>query len=355
MSALLRMFALIGVLSAFLAPNVPAVALSLLDPFNIPATLDGGVVQAGKSIAYAPGERHTLDIYVPEKLEKSAPVIVFLYGGAWRQGTKDDYPFAGHAFAAKGFVTVIPDYRLVPEAQYPVFLGDNAAAIKWVEDNIKTFGGDPKRVFLVGHSAGAYNAVMLGMDSIYLRDAKVSIPLRGVVGISGPYAVYPFEFKELQEAFGNVDNPEMTQPINLPTNETVPLLLLHGDEDFIVSPENTKRLAQKLTADGIGVEMKLYEELKHMEPVAALSQALRWKTPVLDDIVTFLTAKGAFSPDSFGPVDLVATENEGPPNAPDEPASEDAAVVAADAQPLEKPARASTGSVEGIKPPALIQ
>lgn len=282
----------------------PSFALSLLDPFNIPLTLDGGVM-AQNDIAYAQGERHALDIYAPEELDSSAPVIIFVYGGAWRQGTKADYKFAGHAFAAQGFVTVIPDYRLVPEVQYPAFLNDNAAALKWVEDNIADFGGDPNRVYLVGHSAGAYNAVMLGMDSIYLRDAQVNIPLRAVVGISGPYAVYPFEFKELQEAFGNVDNPEMTQPINLPTGETVPLLLLHGDEDFVVSPKNTERLGQKLSDDGIGVTTKLYEGLKHMEPVAALSQALRWKTPVLEDIVTFLTANGAFAPESFGPVELV--------------------------------------------------
>lgn len=353
MPAILRALYLIVLMPILLTLSTPSIALSLLDPFNIPGTLDGGVKEVGKGIAYAAGERHTLDVYVPEKMDGPAPVIVFLYGGAWRQGTKDDYPFVGHAFAAKGFVTVIPDYLLVPEAQYPVFLGDNAAAVKWVEDNINKFGGDAQRVYLVGHSAGAYNAVMLGMDSIYLRDAKVTIPLRAVVGISGPYAVYPFEFPELQEAFGNVDNPEMTQPINLPTDESVPLLLLHGDEDFIVSPENTKRLAQKLTESGRAVELKLYPGLKHMEPVAALSQALRWKTPVLEDIVTFFSEHGAFTPESFGPVNLVAAPKDGQPAPTPEPGAEGAPEIAADANPAQAPA--STGGVEGIKPPALIK
>lgn len=352
MPAFMRKLAIISILQAFVIFSLPAQALSLLDPFNIPGTLDGGVVTAGKSIVYAAGERHKLDIYAPEKLDGPAPVIVFLYGGAWRQGTKEDYPFAGHAFASKGFVTVIPDYRLVPEVQYPDFLNDNALAIKWVEDNIKTFGGDPSRIYLVGHSAGAYNAVMLGMDSIYLRDAKVSVPLRGVVGISGPYAVYPFEFKELQEAFGNVDNPEMTQPINLPTNETVPLLLLHGDEDFVVSPDNTRRLAKKLAGDGVSVEMKLYEGLKHMEPVAALSNALRWKTPVLEDVVRFLKAHGAFLEEGEGPVDLLIADDK-PNTKVDQPKTD--AEKAATNQESVRPAQASTRGVEGIKPPALIQ
>ncbi len=285
---------------------LPASALSLMDPFNVPGTMDGGVTTLGQDIVYGPLERHKLDVYAPENsLEKSAPVVIFLYGGAWKQGTKADYPFAGHALAARGFVTVIPDYRLVPEVQYPEFLSDNAVAVKWVEDNISRYGGDPQRVYLMGHSAGAYNAVMLGMDRAYLRDAGVSIPIRGVVGLAGPYAVYPFEFKELQDAFGNVDNPQMTQPINLPTVETVPMFLGHGSNDLIVNVENTVRMQKKLLTDNRAIVAKVYDSLGHMEVVTALSTVWRWRSPVLEDVVDFLKAEGAFDPESFGPVDLV--------------------------------------------------
>lgn len=282
-----------------------APALSILDPFNIPGTLDGGVAELGKDIAYADGPRHTLDVYAPQNPAGPAPVVVFIYGGAWKFGSKNDYPFVGHALAAKGFVTVIPDYRLVPDVQYPGFLQDNAAAIKWVEDNIGRYGGDPKRVFLVGHSAGAYDAVVLGMDSSFLREAGATIPIRGVVGISGPYAVYPFEFSELQAAFGNTDNPQLTQPINMPTDEAVPLLLLQGSTDLIVNPDNTARMKQKFSHDKRSLSAKIYEGLGHMEPIIALSQIWRWRSPVLDDIVAFLDANGAFDLASLGPVDLL--------------------------------------------------
>lgn len=288
----------------------PAAALSLMDPFNIPGTLDGGVIKAGSDIPYADGDRQKLDVYVPETpVAGGAPVIIFLYGGAWKQGTKADYPFVGHAFAARGFVTVIPDYRLVPEVQYPEFLFDNAAAVKWVEDNIADYGGDRSRVFLAGHSAGAYNAVMLGMDRAYLRDFGVTIPIRGVVGLSGPYAVYPFEFKELEAAFGGVDNPQMTQPINLPPVESVPMFLGHGRLDFIVSMDNTVRMQEKLLHAKRGVTAKIYDGLAHMEPVMALSSVWRWRSPVLADIMEFLKEQGAFNPEAFAPLDLVGVRD----------------------------------------------
>lgn len=288
----------------------PAAALSLMDPFNVGPALDGGVEDVGKDLAYAPGERHTLDIYAPETRDKPAPVVVFLYGGAWKQGTKADYQYVGHAFAARGFVTVIPDYRLVPDTAYPGFLQDNAAAIKWVEDHIGRYGGDAKRIFLVGHSAGAYNAVVLGMDSSFLTEAGATIPIRGVAGLSGPYAVYPFEVQELQDAFGKVDNPQLTQPINLPTEEAVPLFLGQGTTDLIVSPDNTKELADKLTAAGRAVTVKYYDGLGHMEVVFAFSSLWRWRGSVLDDVVGFMEGLGAFDPAVLGPVDLVDPQDE---------------------------------------------
>lgn len=285
--------------------STPVLAVSVMDPFNVVGTFDGGTIQAGKNVSYGEDPRHVLDVYVPEKIKEPAPVVVFIYGGAWKQGTKQDYVYVGHALAARGFVTVVPDYRLVPETQYPGFLNDNARAVKWVQDNIVKLGGDPNRIFLAGHSAGAYNAVMLGMDISYLRDAGVTVPIRAVAGISGPYSVYPFEFKELQDAFGNVDNPQLTQPINMPVAEAPPMLLLTGDTDLIVAPRNTRLFAQKLLDNGQAVVEKTYEGLGHMEPVMAISTLWRWRASVLDDMVTFFEDQGAFNPEAFGPVNLV--------------------------------------------------
>lgn len=291
--------------------SAPAQALSLMDPFNLPGTLDAGVTLAGQDIAYAPGPRHKLDVYVPDEIDGTAPVLVFIYGGAWRQGTKADYPFVGHAFAAQGFVTVVPDYRLVPNVAYPDFLNDNAKAIKWVEDNIHLFGGDKERIFIAGHSAGAYNAVMLGMDRTYLTEAGVTEPIRGVVGLSGPFAVYPFEFTELQDAFGHVDNPQMTQPINMSTANTVPMFLGHGSMDLIVSVENTTAMEKKFLAENHGITTKIYDGIGHMEAVWALAGIYRWRGSVLDDVINFLNGLGAFDPEGFGPIDLVPESEPG--------------------------------------------
>ena len=116
-------------------------------------------------------------------------MVVFFYGGNWNSGNRADYRFAGEALASKGCVAVLPDYRLYPEVRYPEFLADSALAVRWVFDNIgaAAFGGDSRNVFLMGHSAGAYNAAMLALNPAYLRAAGVEARrLRGLIGLAGP-------------------------------------------------------------------------------------------------------------------------------------------------------------------------
>ena len=204
----------LAVLLLLLAMPAPVFALSVMDPFNMPAAMDGGTVKAGDGIAYADGPRHRLDVYAPETRGSSAPVVFFIYGGGWAAGDRFEYDFVGRAFAANGYVAVIPDYRKYPEVVYPDFLSDNASAIKWIEQNIELYGGDTSRFFLAGHSAGAYNSVMLALDGSYLREYGVTMPIRAVAGISGPYNFYPFEYDEVRRAFGDAPNPEGTQPVD---------------------------------------------------------------------------------------------------------------------------------------------
>ena len=211
------------------AVTVPATAqVTIFSPFNIKEAMDADVRKHG-NIAYADGERKKLDIYRPEDTSGgAAPVVMFIYGGAWRAGDKFEYEFAGRALAANGFVAVMPDYRLWPEAKYPDFLEDNAQAMKWVEDNIAGYGGDKNRFFLAGHSAGAYNAVMLSLDRSFRDEFGITMPIRAVAGLSGPYNFYPFEYGEVRETFGSAPNPEGTQPVNLVTSETPPMFLASG-------------------------------------------------------------------------------------------------------------------------------
>jgi len=193
----------------------PALAqVTIFSPFNIADAMDQGVKKTA-DIRYREGNRGKLDIYTPEKSEGLAPVVMFIYGGAWAAGDKFEYEFVGRALAANGYVAVIADYRLFPEVRYPDFLEDCAAAAHWIEENIVNYGGDTRRFFLAGHSAGAYNAVMLGLDASFFRDQGVSMPIRAVAAISGPFNFYPFEYDQVRVIFGDAPNPEGTQPINL--------------------------------------------------------------------------------------------------------------------------------------------
>ncbi len=293
MTLLTRRFVLL-LLVAFALLPVPSFAISVMDPFNLPASMDGGTVKVGDGVAYADGARHKLDVYAPEARGAAAPVVFFIYGGGWNRGERSDYQFVGRALAARGFVVVIADYRLVPEVRYPQFLEDSAKALRWVQDNIAQYGGDPNRLFLAGHSAGAYNAVMLSLDPSFLREYGVTMPVLGVAALSGPYDFYPFEYGEVREAFGSAPNPQGTQPINLVTSDSPPMYLATGTTDPIVRMQNTERFAQKLKDNGVWVTTRYYEGFGHMEPVIAMGSLWRWRMPVLDDMVAFFQMFGAF-------------------------------------------------------------
>ena len=292
---------LILVIAAFFSFAAPAFAQNIMDPFNVGPAMDDAAV-LGQGVAYGDGDRQKLDIYGPKDPKGPAPVIMFIYGGSWKQGQRQDYQFVGRALAANGFVVVIPDYRLYPEVTYPKFLEDCAAAARWIQDHIDSYGGDTSRFFIAGHSAGAYNAVMLGLEKSFLNEYQVTMPVKAVVGISGPYDFYPFEYDEVRNTFGGTDNPEGTQPINLVTSDEPPMLLLQGNQDPIVRMQNTDHLTRKLQAAGDWVTVKYYPNVGHMEAVFAIGAMWRWRAPVLADMISFFTQFGAFPSGAPRPV-----------------------------------------------------
>ena len=286
-----RLLAVFVLLALFVRPA--SAQVDIMAPFNMDSSMDDAAVLA-TDVPFADGDRFRLDIYGPTNQAGPAPVVMFIYGGSWKQGSKNDYKFVGKALAANGFVVVIPDYRLYPDVTYPKFLEDNASAVKWIEGNIATYGGDTSRFFVAGHSAGAYNAVMLGLDRSFLDEYKVTMPIKAIAAISGPYDFYPFEYDEVRNAFGSAPNPEGTQPVNLVESGDPPMLLVSGNQDPIVRMQNTDHLAKKLQAAGNWVTVKYYENIGHMEPVFALGAMWRWRAPVLADMVGFFTQFGAF-------------------------------------------------------------
>ncbi|MET0426993.1 MAG: alpha/beta hydrolase, partial [Microvirga sp.] len=235
-----------------------------------------------------------LDVYVPTVAAERAPVLVFFYGGSWQSGAKDDYAFVGHALAAQGFVTVLPDYRLFPETAFPGFLEDGAAALAWVRDNIAAYGGDPRRIVLAGHSAGAYNAVMLGLDPRYLSAAGVDPKaIKAVAGLSGPYDFLPLDQDTTIKVFGQAPDLPLTQPMTFAGPLSPPTFLATGEADTVVKPRHTISLAAKLRAAHVPVQERVYPGLDHKDTLLALSVTFRSKAPELAEMASFLMRQAA--------------------------------------------------------------
>ena len=254
-------------------------------------TGDGGVRAAVRGAAYGSDPRHKLDVYVPDKSVAGAtlPVVIFFYGGGWVDGDRADYAFAGRAFAAQGFIAVVADYRLVPQVRFPAFVEDGALAVKWVRDNIAGSGGDPARIALSGHSAGAYIASMLTLDKRFLTNVGVDPAIvRGAALLSGPADFYPFTEQRGRDALGAWPRPAETQPISFARADAPPMLLMHGTADTVVRPYNSEKLATKLTALGAPVELRLYPGKNHTDTIKSLSPAFRGSTPALADALAFL-------------------------------------------------------------------
>ncbi len=253
---------------------------------------DGGARLLIGDQPYGNGPRQMLDIWVPENAQAGdrLPVIIFFYGGGWDSGERASYGFAGRALAQKGFVVVIPDYRLVPKAHWPDFLEDSAKAVAWTHEYIGGLAGDPDRIALMGHSAGAYNAVMLALDPQWLRGAG-SDPsiIRGVAGLAGPYDFLPMEKGgSADKAMGKVRPAEKTQPIGFARGDAPPLWLATGDEDTTVRPRNSQNLVAAIEKAGGAATLRLYPQMGHTGIVMALAAPFRSKGPVLDEATDFL-------------------------------------------------------------------
>ena len=241
------------------------------------------------SIAYGSHDRAFLDVYRPIDRARNAPIVVFFYGGNWKAGHRDDYLFVGEALASLGIVTVIPDYRLYPEVRFPDFLDDCAQAVRWTSDHAGENGGDPKRLFLMGHSAGAYNAAMLALNRRYLERAGVPPDrIAGLIGLAGPYDFLPLHDDVLKAVFGFPDTPRTTQPIEFASASSPPTLLVTGDDDRVVNPGNSARLGERLRATGIPVRTVIHPGVGHAALLGALAAPLRRIAPVLEDVRTFV-------------------------------------------------------------------
>ncbi|WP_408647821.1 alpha/beta hydrolase [Xenophilus arseniciresistens] len=248
-------------------------------------------------VPYGPLPRQKLDIYTPTAAAPARgwPMVVFLYGGTWRSGERGDYRFVGAALATKGMQVLVADYRLYPEVRYPDFVADSAKAVAYGLSQARRLGADPGRVFLMGHSAGAYNAAMVALDARWLRaEGQRPQALAGWIGLAGPYDFYPTENPDVQPVFFHPDYPPRSQPIGFAPADAPPTFLGAASDDPLVSPErNAQAMAQRLRAAGVPVTLRLYPRASHVTLIGALAWPLRWAGPVLDDVRAFVDAPRA--------------------------------------------------------------
>ena len=245
-----------------------------------------------EGIAYGDDPRQKLDVYVPRHPLENAPVVVFFYGGSWNSGSRSDYSFVGEALASRGVVAVLADYRLYPQVRYPLFLEDGAKAVAWTHDHIHRFSGDPQRLYLMGHSSGAYNVAMLALDPGLLGAVGMSPhDLRGWIGLAGPYDFLPIQNPDVRPVFFWPDSPPQSQPINHVSRGAPPALLMASRDDDLVNPtRNTGGLARKLRQAGVPVQDFYFARTGHATLVATLSRPMRGLAPVLDEVSAFIRA-----------------------------------------------------------------
>lgn len=219
------------------------------------------------------------------------PVIFFNHGGGWSDGSPENYTFIGRSFAPEGFVVVDAGYRLGDAGKYPAMLQDGAAALAWTRANIATLGGDADAIYLMGHSAGAYNTAMLALDPQWLAAANVpEAAIRGVAALSGPYDFLPLDTPDSIRAFGNAPDLAATQPINFARGDAPPMLLITGEADVTVKPRNTRALAAASQNLGSSVQASYHPGMDHSDPLVALAAPWRKTSQVHAEILRFITS-----------------------------------------------------------------
>ena len=142
-------------------------------------------MQFAHDIAYGKDPLQKLDIYSPRGAE-TLPVVLFVHGGGWRIGDKESpaHQNKGSAFSANGVVLVSTNYRLSPAVKHPAHVEDVAAACDWVHDNIKKYGGDPDKIYLMGHSAGAHLVLLLATNDRFIQEHKMNLrQISGVISL----------------------------------------------------------------------------------------------------------------------------------------------------------------------------
>lgn len=284
-------YALIALIIVVFAGVIVWFTVPALTLFNTLVPKDSGSERVAR-LSTGPSERQGIDIYAPTNAAAGddLPVIIFFHGGGWRDGAHQHYAWAGRALAAHGMIAVMAGYRLTPEVRWPAFQHDAVAAVRGTRAAVARHGGDPDRIVLAGHSAGAQIAALLAMDESWLGADRAAVV--GWIGVAGPYDFLPLDTARTRAAFGAADDLEATQPITFADEGSPPALLLHGRNDDTVNPRQSRNIAARLEAAGVSATHIAYDGIGHIDIITALSRWGRGNPTTLDDMAAFVRDAG---------------------------------------------------------------
>tara|TARA_R110002051_G_scaffold80163_2_gene144025 strand:- start:472 stop:1422 length:951 start_codon:yes stop_codon:yes gene_type:complete len=260
-------------------------------------TSNGGV-GVSKDILYGDEPLQDLDIYYPKPLAQAMktdttikqeyPMVVFVHGGSWESGSKEEYAFVGQSLAQAGYVTAVINYRKAPEHVYPDYVEDTAQAIAWSYKNAKRFHANPERFAVVGHSAGAFNAVAAIANEDFLKPYGIKpTDISAVIGIAGPYS-YDFRKFSSVTAFAADATPDEVMPDRQIKGAQPPYLLLTAEKDKVVYATNTIKMTQALKAAGVTVQTSDIKGASHATSIGAMAPPLRWVNDVRAQVLSYL-------------------------------------------------------------------
>ncbi len=256
--------ALLCLLGACSSPLVP---LNVMTPAS--------AYERRVNLAYGEDPRQQMDVYRADKRRPNSSTVVFVYGGAWRDGRKKDYAFMAQSLAAQGHDVLIPDYRLYPQVTWPAFIDDVAQAIRLLDANALEWLGHPlERMVLMGHSSGAHSAAVIAGDpERWLPELNADVV--GLIGISGPYDL-PLDNREVAPVFEGLANDADAIPVETVDAAHPPTLLMHGTDDTRVLPFHTENMATALAGAAVPHQVEFSDGMGHGMAVAEFAWPFSW-------------------------------------------------------------------------------
>ena len=196
-----------------------------------------------------------LDVYKPKTKSEKKDILVFIHGGNWSNGSKKLYRFFGRGMARKGILTVVIDFRQYPSATYSGMAMDAAEAVAWIRQHAAEYGGDPEKIFVAGHSAGAHLAALISTDNSYFDSLEIKSPVKGCILID-PFGLDMYTYLKKEEpykydVYRTVFTKDSVQwkrgsPVNHLHPGMPPFMLFRGGRTYPNIVEGTDRFAEAL-------------------------------------------------------------------------------------------------------------